>query len=116
MSELLTYFFTGGIVTVAIVSLEESGSRVLSGFATLVPIFTVIAYLFIGQAQGGVALSQHAQMVLVGTLVAWVPYMLCLIFLAPHMSTYRTMGIALGTFFVLVTIFLGLTKYFGWFQ
>lgn len=40
----LIYFLTGGIFTVLIVALEENGSRLPSGFATLMPVFTLVAY------------------------------------------------------------------------
>lgn len=72
----LIYFLTGGIVTVIIVALEESGFRLLSGFATLMPIFTLVAYFFIGESKGGLAVGQHAWFVLIGTIVSWVPYMI----------------------------------------
>jgi len=113
---ILIYFLTGGVVTTAIVLLEESGLRLLSGLATLMPVFTLIAYLFIGESRGGTELSNHATLVLVGTLVAWVPYMLVVIWLAPYMSTYKAVGAGLVVFFVLAILFLLLTQHFGWFQ
>ena len=116
MLNISIYFIAGGVVTTAIVLLEESGLTLLSGLATLMPVFTLIAYFFLGESRGGVALSQHAKLVLVGTLVAWVPYMLVVIYLAPYMSTNKTIAIALATFFVLAIIFLLLTNHFGWFQ
>ena len=116
MFNILIYFLAGGIVTTAIVLLEESGWRILSALATLMPVFTLIGYFFIGESRGGTALSEHAKLVLVGTLVAWVPYMLVVIWLAPHWSTYTTVGAALAVFFVIAIIFLLLTQHFGWFQ
>lgn len=116
MFNILIYFVAGGVVTTVIVLLEQSGLRLLSGLATLMPVFTLIAYLFIGESRGGMELSDHAKLVLVGTLVAWVPYMLVVIWLAPHWSTYRAVGAGLATFFVLAIIFLLLTQHFGWFQ
>jgi len=61
---------------VAIVALEESGHRTLSGLATLMPVFTLVAYFIIGEGrwrQRGQ--SGTRKWVLVGTLVSWVPYM-----------------------------------------
>jgi uncharacterized membrane protein (GlpM family) len=110
------YFLAGGVITTLIVLLEGSGLRLLSGLATMVPVFTLIAYFFIGSSRGGVALSQHAKLVLIGTLVAWVPYMLTVIFLAPHFNTYKTIGAGLLVFFVLAIIFLLTSQHFGWFQ
>ena len=116
MLNILIYFVTGGIVTTAIVLLEDSGYRLLSGLATLVPVFTLIAYLFIGESRGGKALSQHAELVLVGTLVSWVPYMLTVIVLAPRYSAYKSIGAGLAVFFVCATVFLLLVQRFGWFR
>ncbi|MHB8660909.1 MAG: hypothetical protein ACYC75_03195 [Minisyncoccota bacterium] len=116
MQDIVIYFITGGIVTTAIVLLEESGFRLLSGLATLMPVFTLIAYFFIGESAGGAALSKHAELVLVGTLIAWVPYMLAVIWLAPHLGTYKTIGVALALFFVLAIGFLLLSQHYAWFQ
>ena len=116
MYNFLIYFLVGGTVTTAIVMLEQSNILLLSGLATLMPVFTLIAYFFIGDTSGGTALSQHAKLVLVGTIVAWIPYMLVVIVLSPHLSTNKTIGIALATFFVLAIVFLLLTWHFGWFQ
>lgn len=55
---LVTYFVTGGVFTTLIVVLEESGRRTLSGLATLVPVFTLVAYFFIGEAAGGAAVGR----------------------------------------------------------
>src|SRR5579863_9405167 len=116
MLNILIYFVTGGIVTTAIVLLEDSNLPLLSGLATLMPVFTLIAYLFVGESRGGRALGEHAQLVLVGTLVAWVPYMVTVIVMAPHYSTYKSIGAGLAVFFVCATAFLLLTQRFGWFR
>ncbi len=116
MPSVFIYFLAGGVVTTAIVLLEESGFRLLSGLATLMPVFTLIAYFFIGESRGGMALGDHAKLVLVGTLVAWIPYMLVIIWLAPHVSTYEAVGAGLAVFLVLAVVFLLLTQYYGWFQ
>ena len=116
MTNILVYFITGGIVTTAIVMLENSGYRLLSGLATLVPVFTLIAYVFIGESRGGKALSQHASLVLVGTLVSWVPYMLTVILLAPHYGATKSIGAGLAVFFICATVFLLLTDRYGWFR
>jgi len=116
MLNILIYFVTGGVVTTAIVLLEQSGYRLLSGLATLVPVFTLIAYFFVGETRGGKALSEHAALVLTGTLVAWVPYMLTVIVMAPRYSTYESIGAGLLVFFVCATVFLLLTQHYGWFR
>ncbi len=108
----LLYFFTGGIVTVLIVALEESGLRLWSGLAALVPIFTLVSYVFIGSAKGGVAVSQHSKFVLFGTLVSWVPYMLIIAYLAPKIGAQKAIGIGLVVFFILAVGYLLAVNHF----
>jgi uncharacterized membrane protein (GlpM family) len=100
-SSLLTYFLTGGVFTTLIVTLEESGHRTLSGLATLMPVFTLVAYFFIGETAGGAAVGQHAKWVLTGTLVSWVPYMLAVAYLAPRVGSQKAILAGLGLFLVL---------------
>jgi uncharacterized membrane protein (GlpM family) len=100
-SNLVLYFVTGGVFTTLIVALEESGHRTLSGFATLIPVFTLVAYFFIGESAGGAAVGQHAKWVLAGTLVSWVPYMLTVAYLAPKVGSHKAILAGLAVFFVL---------------
>ncbi len=100
------YFLTGGAFTVLIVALEENGSRLLSGFATLMPVFTLVAYVFIGESRGGGAVGQHAWFVLWGTIVSWVPYMLLVAYLAPRFGSRLAIGAGLLGFFILSAIYL----------
>lgn len=102
----LIYFLTGGIFTVLIVALEENGSRLLSGFATLMPVFTLVAYIFIGQTSGGKAVGSHAWFVLVGTIISWVPYMILVAYLAPRIGSKLAIGAGMIAFFVLAGIYL----------
>lgn len=102
----LIYFITGGLFTVLIVALEENGSRLLSGLATLMPIFTLVAYIFIGESKGGGAVGQHAWFVLVGTLVSWIPYMIVVAVLAPKIGSRLAIVAGLSTFFLLAIIYL----------
>jgi uncharacterized membrane protein (GlpM family) len=112
----LIFFLTGGIVTALIVSLEKSGNRLLSGFATLVPVFTVVAYLFIGETKGGAAVSQHAWLVLIGTLVSWVPYMATVAILAVRYGPQKAVSAGLMVFFALAGIYLEVVRRFKFFQ
>ncbi len=112
MKNIIIYFITGGVVTTLIVLLEESGLRLWSGFATLMPVFTLVAYLFIGQSSGGMAVSKHSMFVLVGTLVSWVPYMLTVAWLSPHMPVNKAIGLGLLVFAVLAVIYLLVVDHF----
>lgn len=71
LPSLIIYFITGSLFTAIVVTLEQNGQRILSGLATLIPVFTLVAYFFIGQNAGTNAVSQHAKCVLAGTLVSW---------------------------------------------
>lgn len=113
---LISYFLVGGTVTSVIVALEQSDHRLLSGLATLVPVFTVVAYVFIGDSRGGVAVSQHAWLVLVGTLVSWVPYMAAVALLAPRMGPHKAIPIGLCLFFALALAYLGVVNRYGLFR
>ncbi len=113
---LLLYFLTGGVFTTLIVVLEDSGRRTLSGLATLVPVFTLVAYVFIGEREGGTAVGQHAKWVLVGTLVSWVPYMAAVAYLAPRIGAHQAILVGLGIFFVLALAYIALAHQLRLFQ
>jgi uncharacterized membrane protein (GlpM family) len=113
---LLIYFVTGGVFTTLIVTLEESGHRTLSGLATLIPVFTLVAYFFIGQSAGGVAVGQHAKWVLTGTLVSWVPYMLTVACLAPKVGSQKAIVAGLAVFFVLALVYIAVASRLKLFQ
>ena len=105
-SGFLLSFLIGGMVTALIVGLEESGLRLWSGFAALVPVFTVVSYVFIGASKDAMAVSQHSKFVLFGTLVSWVPYMTVIAYTAPRLGTSRAIGLGLLVFFVLAFSFV----------
>ncbi len=116
LSNLVIYFITGGSFTAIIVALEQSGQRTLSGLATLMPVFTLVAYFFIGETEGSSAVSQHAKWVLVGTLVSWVPYMLTVAYLAPKIGPHNAILAGLAVFFVLALLYVELASHLRLFQ
>ena len=116
LKNLAIYFVIGGTVTALIVALEQSNHRLLSGLATLIPVFTLVAYYLIGDSRGGTAVSQHAWLVLVGTLVAWCPYMIVVAMLAPKIGTAKAIPAGLLAFFVLALGYLGVVQRFGLFR
>lgn len=115
LKEYSLYFLTGGIVTTAIVAFENGNSRLLSGFATLIPVFTLVAYFFIGETKGGTAVAQHAWLVLVGTIVSWIPYMITVAMLAPKIGSQKAILAGLIVFFVLAAMYLGIIGRLGLF-
>ena len=115
LKDIIINFLIGGTVTALIVGLEQSGHRILSGLATLVPVFTLVSYIFIGAKEGGVAVGNHSKLDLVGTLICWVPYMLVVAFLAPKIGANKAIASGLGVFFILATVFLVLADRNKWF-
>ena len=103
-------------MTALIVMLEESGLRLWSGFAALMPVFTLVSYLIIGQTQGGVAVGKHSQFVLWGTIVSWIPYMTVVAVLAPRWGANRAIGAGLVVFFLLAGAFLVCVERYRLFQ
>lgn len=116
ISNLIIYFITGGLVTTIIVVLEGKGQRTLSELATLLPVFTLVAYFFIGQTKGGIAVGQHAKFVLVGTLISWVPYMLVVAYLSPRIGPNKAILAGLATFFVLALLYIVAANRFEFFK
>ena len=110
MKEYVFAFFAGGTVTVAIVYFEASGLPVLSRLAALFPVFTWLSYLFIGKLAGNEAVSRHALFVLLGTIVAWLPYMFVVYFLAPRVGSSRAILLGIVTFIILALIFIKFYK------
>ncbi len=113
---LIIYFITGGLFTTIIVALEESNQRVLSGLATLIPVFTLVAYVFIGESKGGVAVGQHAWFVFFGTIISWVPYMLAVAYLSTRIGPHKAILAGLAIFFVLALLYITVVSRFKLFQ
>ena len=116
MRAYFLYFLVGGAVTTVIVALEQSGQRLLSGLAALFPVFTLTAYLFIGQTRGGAAVGQHSWLVLFGTLAAWVPYMIAVALLAPRIGPTKAISAGLGVFLFFASAYLVAVEKGGWFR
>lgn len=116
ITSAITYFIVGGLFTTLIVVLEESNHRAFSGLATLIPVFTLVAYFFIGNSQGGAAVGKHAWFVLIGTLVSWVPYMLAVALLSPKIGPNKAIIAGLVIFFVLALLYIGVVARFKLFQ
>ncbi len=104
-TKYLLYFAAGGLITTAIVTLEESGMPLLSRLAALFPVFTWISYLFLGQEESAQQIASHAKFVLTGTIVSWIPYMLAIIYFAPRIGVYKAVIAAIAIFLVVALIF-----------
>ena len=108
--EYVFAFLVGGAVTVAITYFEASGYPLVSRLAALFPIFTWLSYLFIGKLSGGKAVSQHALFVLLGTIVAWLPYMFVIYYFAPKIGAMKAVLLGLVVFIILAVLFIKFYK------
>lgn len=106
MKEYIFAFVAGGAITAVITYFEINGRPLFSRLAALFPVFTWLSYLFIGKLAGGEAVSRHARFVLLGTLVAWVPYMLMIYYYAPRIGAAKAVAVGLAVFLVLALAFV----------
>jgi len=104
-TKYLFYFVTGGVITTAIVSLEESGMPLFSRLAALFPVFTWISYMFLGQTESPQQIASHAKFVLTGTLVSWVPYMFSIIYFSPRIGVYKAIFVSVVLFTVIALVY-----------
>mgnify|MGYP001605982131 FL=1 len=110
MVEYIFAFLVGGALTVLITYFETSGFPLLSRLAALFPIFTWLSYLFIGKLSGAKAVSAHALFVLLGTIVAWLPYMLVIYYFAPKIGSVKAVVLGLIVFIILAVLFIKFYK------
>lgn len=104
-TKYLLYFVTGGAITTAIVSLEESGMPLFSRLAALFPVFTRLSYIFLGQTESPQQIASHAKFVLTSTLVSWVPYMLSIIYISPRIGIYKAILVSVVLFTVIALLY-----------
>lgn len=110
MGDYIFAFFIGGVVTTAITYFEASGSPLVSRLVALFPVFTWLSYLFIGKLSGAEAVSRHALFVLLGTIVAWLPYMFMIYYFAPKIGSAKAVILGIGIFLILALVFIKLYK------
>lgn len=110
MKEYIFSFIVGGCLTTSIVYFEVNGFYLLSRIAALFPLFTWLSYLFIGSLTDTMRVAYHTRFVLLGTLCAWVPYMLFIYFFVNRLGTVKTIMIAIVIFLFLASLFSVLYK------
>ncbi|MCX6123814.1 MAG: hypothetical protein NTV34_03580 [Proteobacteria bacterium] len=116
LSGVLLCFLLGGAATAIVASLEAGNHRTLSGFAALVPVITMVSYLFIGASKNSFAVSQHAKFVLFGTLFSWVPYMLVIAYASTHIGANKAIGLGSLVFLATALIFIWAVQRYQFFQ
>ncbi|MEO8065720.1 MAG: hypothetical protein ABI643_02595 [Candidatus Doudnabacteria bacterium] len=110
MKEYLLVFIVGGAVTTIITYFANSGWPTISRLAALFPVSTWISYLFIARVSGNKAVSKHSLFVLLGTIVAWLPYMFVIYYYSDKIGANKAIGIGIAVFVALALIFIYFTK------
>ncbi|MDE1919771.1 MAG: hypothetical protein KGH56_03745 [Patescibacteria group bacterium] len=103
--EYIIAFFAGGLATVMVTAFELSGFPILSRLAALFPIVTWVSYLFIGYLDSAETVSKSAHFVMLGTLVAWMPYIFIIYYFSPRIGVGRSIAFAIAVFLFLAFIF-----------
>ena len=103
-------FLTAGTVATLVVYFQMAGFPLISRVAALFPVVTWVSYLFLGFMKDGSHISRHALFVLLGTLCAWIPYMLFIHFFVDRLGPTKTIAGAILLFLIIATIFSLLYK------
>jgi uncharacterized membrane protein (GlpM family) len=111
LKEYIFSFLVGGFLTTFIVYCEINGFPLLSRMAALFPIFTWLSYVFIGALSNSEHVAQHTLFVLLGTLFAWIPYMLFIYFFVDKLGTTKAIFGAIVLFLFLAAIFSAFYKF-----
>lgn len=105
MIQYLFAFLAGGTFTLLVTAFQISGLPTLSRIAALFPVVTWLSYLFIGNLDGAQAVSEHARFVMIGTLVAWMPYMFIIYYFSPRIGVTRAIVFGIVVFLLLAFAF-----------
>jgi len=73
--------------------------------AALFPVFTWASYLFIGVLGNAKYVADHTLFVLLGTLCAWVPYMIFIYLFAERWGAVKALIGAIVLFLILASFF-----------
>lgn len=104
MQKYIFYFLIGGTIITIITFLADIGHPLLSGTLAIMPTTTLVAMYFISQTSGDVAVVQFAKSSLYTIAIAWVPYILSIIYFAPKIGTPKALLISLAVFLILATL------------
>ncbi len=103
---ILLYFLAGGLTVSAGVLLGNSANSALSGLALMFPSVTVVSYYFIGKSMGTEIATASIKSTIATALIAWLPYMLVLLYLTPKMGVNKAMFFGVLTFLIIGTTWL----------
>lgn len=102
------------MVTLIVFFEEKIKNPLVAGIFVLVPIFTWLSYLFFGLDENGPKeVAYNTKFVIIGTLIAWVPYMLTMHFLATRIGVYKAILAGVIVFLILASIYVWIVHAFN---
>lgn len=113
MVKYLFYFLTGGVIVTLTTFLAESGNPILAGIVGMFPSASLVTLYLAGKSAGGEIVSQTAKSYLISAFLAWIPYLLVIIYLAPKIGVNKALLIGVAVFLILAIGFFHLNKKFG---
>ena len=100
------YFLIGGSIVSLTVFLAKQGYPLLSGIALIFPSYTLLSFLLIGRNVGNAAVIESAKSALLCTFIAWVPYVLIIIYLTQKWGLNNALIIGVSIFLVITLIWI----------
>ena len=95
------YFLAGGLTVSAGILLANSGNSLLSGLALMFPSVTAVSFYFIGKSMSSEVATASMKSTLASAFIAWLPYMLVLLYLTPKLGLNKAMFFGISTFLII---------------
>jgi len=98
---IVLYFLAGGLTVSAGILLASSGNSLLSGIALMFPSVTAVSFYFIGKSVSPEVTTASIKSTIASAFIAWLPYMLVLLYLTPKMGLNKAMFFGISTFLII---------------
>ena len=103
---IMLYFLAGGLTVSAGVLLANSGNSSLSGLALMFPSVTAVSLYFIGKSMGSQVATASIKSTIATAIIAWLPYMLVMLYLTPKMGLNKAMFFGILTFLIIGAVWI----------
>jgi len=103
---LALYFLAGGLTVSGGILLANSGNPLLSGIALMFPSVTAVSLYFIGKSMGSQVAAASIKSTIASALIAWLPYMLVMLYLTPKMGLNKAMLFGISTFLIIGAVWI----------
>ena len=108
VTSIVLYFLAGGLTVSGGVLLANSGNSMLSGLALMFPSVTAVSFYFIGKSTGSEIAAASIKSTIAGALIAWLPYMLVMLYLTPKMGLNKAMFFGIITYLIIGAVWISI--------